>query len=927
MSQAPEWSANERFKEEAARFAAYRLTDEYRTEEVEYKAALGAVLQALTAPGVLGVQGASGLASLFSGPPDLDGIALSATARELVDKSPPHDSLRNLLGLGPATDLQLVTFSRWAASDGAAVAAAVGELLHGAAPISERFDAFMATGQAAYGRLFAAGALRAKEAPPFASELPAILLALTRPDLYGLYRPAVYGVAAASFDYPLDLTGSFGERYARTTAMLEAFRDGLRAEGCPVEDLLEVHNLLWIRAKYPGWSGLGDDRWADGDFDAMRTDRAQDPAPIGLIQAKLRRVGDALKGELHRRTGREFQGAVLGTYPPSRRSWPWLTMSLGEARFGSQRTARPQLNVEIGAQGLDVFYAVDLRSGTVASAPVRARVHERRGEPALLGAATAIGYAELEDDAGRYMVRRRIPRATVVEWPGLGIEELTAEFDTLLPIYEAMAAPPATAAPAPPRGGTVDPLFIELAAALEDRGQAILYGPPGTGKTWNGHRFALWWLTQRWGGDADAVLADPAHAIAADTRLTRAQRERRAWWVVANPAEWTWDRLFADGTVEYRYGRVKPNYELIQEGDLVVGYQANPDKRIVALARIAKRLHDTPDGPRITLEPVAKVPHGLTYEDLVADPVMAVSEPMRLRNQGTLFRLTSIEADVVLAALSERNSDLPNLEGYDPVEGIGPLTRVTFHASYGYEDFVEGYRPVPSATGQLNLTLTAGVFKRVCQAARADPAGRPYLLLIDEINRGNIAKIFGELITLIERDKRDQAVVLPQSGDPFSVPQNVFLLGTMNTADRSIRLLDAALRRRFAFIELLPDVRPLGDAQVGDLPLATFLSGLNLRIIERHGREKQVGQSFLLDGGKPVGTPALFAARFRREILPLLQEYAYDDFRELIRYLGTDLVDGDQQRVLAADLSSSELVAALAAEYGATKEAEVEEVV
>ena len=159
------------------------------------------------------------------------------------------------------------------------------------------------------------------------------------------------------------------------------------------------------------------------------------------------------------------------------------------------------------------------------------------------------------------------------------------------------------------------------------------------------------------------------------------------------------------------------------------------------------------------------------------------------------------------------------------------------------------------------------------------------------------------------------------------MPPNVFLLGTMNTADRSIRLLDAALRRRFAFIELLPDARPLGDAQIGDLPLGRFLDELNLRIIERHGREKQVGQSFLLDGGKPVGTPALFAARFRREILPLLQEYAYDDFRELTKYLGTDLVNGERQRVLAADMTPSELVAALAVEYGGAKETEAEEVV
>jgi len=169
-------------------------------------------------------------------------------------------------------------------------------------------------------------------------------------------------------------------------------------------------------------------------------------------------------------------------------------------------------------------------------------------------------------------------------------------------------------------------------------------------------------------------------------------------------------------------------------------------------------------------------------------------------------------------------------------------------------------------------------------------------------------------------------VVLPQSGDPFAVPSNVYVLGTMNTADRSIRLLDAALRRRFAFIELLPDVRPLANARVGDLPLGRFLDELNLLIIKHHGREKQVGHSFLLQDGLPLATPAQFAGRFRREILPLLQEYAYDDFRELGEYLGPNLVDGERQQVLVADLTPDELVAALADKYGDVKEPEAEEI-
>jgi hypothetical protein len=920
------WHPNDRFRSEAAKFADYRLSDRYLSEEVEYKAGFSGLLRWLTAPEQLTAAGASGLEALAAGKTDLDSVVVSSEERVLLEKWPPHQSLLNLLGGGQAAVIQASTFRRWAGAESAAVAGGVDALLRGPGDVAQRVDAFLTSAQDAYGRLFAQGELRAREVPRVAPQFAAILLGLTEPKRYGLFRPAVYQASADSFEYPLDLTGTTGTRYARTNEMLAAFAEALRGEGCEVDDLLEVHNLLWIRAKVPDWSGLGVDRWAEGDFEAMRADSAQDPAKIGIIEAKLRRVGEGLRSELRSRTERDFRASILGKYPPSRRSWSWLNVSMGELRYGTQPTARPQLNVEIGEEGLDVFYLLDLRATAGAAAPVREQVRGRRGDPGLMEAASQAGYREVqEDDRGRYMVRRRINKDTVMGWPGLGIDELTAEFDLLLPIYEAMARPPNVAPAGPENGTAVDPLFEELAGALLDRGQAILYGPPGTGKTWSAHRFALWWLAPQWLGGAPAVLSDPAQMRATDAALTRAQRERRAWWIVANPSEWTWNQLFEDGTVDYRFGRVKANYDLLQEGDLVVGYQANPDKRVVALARVTQTLHDTADGPKITLEPVAKVANGITYDEMLKDPILSASEPTRLRNQGTLFRLSSTEADVVLATLAERNPELPSLEAFDPVEGMGPLTRVTFHPSYGYEDFVEGYRPVPNASGQLNLALTAGIFKRVCQAARSDPAARPFVLLVDEINRGNIAKIFGELITLIEQDKRDQAVVLPQSGDPFSVPPNVYLLGTMNTADRSIRLLDAALRRRFAFIELLPDSRPLGDAFVGDLPLGRFLDELNLRIIKRHGREKQVGQSFLLDDGDPVGSEELFAARFRREILPLLQEYAYDDFRELTEYLGADLVDSERQRVLVADRTPSDLVAALALEYG-LRETEVEEI-
>lgn len=460
----------------------------------------------------------------------------------------------------------------------------------------------------------------------------------------------------------------------------------------------------------------------------------------------------------------------------------------------------------------------------------------------------------------------------------------------------------------------VEPLYREIADALTRKGQAILYGPPGTGKTYTARRFAVWWLLNEIGGDTGDVLGNTAVFQQAEQKLSSAQVVPRVWWVVANPNQWNWDRLFVDKRVEYRYGRLQRNYPLVRKGDLVIGYQSTPDKRIVALARISKEMFTKEDGEtKIELEPVAKIANGLTYEELQNDETLSKSEPMQFNNQGTLFKLTEDEFDRLAALLTERDPDLRRfLESED---SVGPLTRLTFHASYSYEDFIEGYRPVESKGGMLSLKLEDGIFKRVCRAALANPK-KPYLVLIDEINRANVAKVLGELITLLEKDKRGLSISLPQSKESFKIPDNVYVLGTMNTADRSIKLLDAALRRRFSFIELMPDAELLAGAKIGTLALSQFLEVLNRRIAEKEGREKQVGHSFLMDHVGPITEPEEFARRFRQDILPLLQEYCYDDYRVLATYIGEELVDEDGQ-VLNSDCLSDadQLIAALEKEF------------
>lgn len=449
----------------------------------------------------------------------------------------------------------------------------------------------------------------------------------------------------------------------------------------------------------------------------------------------------------------------------------------------------------------------------------------------------------------------------------------------------------------------VDPFLVEIGAALERKGQVVLYGPPGTGKTYAARRFAVDHLLAFEGRtDRAAVLADPMRFAAEERRLSSSPAAHNVFWVVANPNEWSWDRLFDDGHVDYRHGRLKRNYDLIQPGDLVVGYASNPTKRVVALARVDQRVRS--DGePGFTLRPLRRISQGPTWDELRQDPVLGDSEPVRFNSQGTLFRLTAEEARVLFDRLIERDPSLDDV--LDTGDDVGPLTRLTFHASYSYEDFVEGYRPVDRGTSGLTLSLQDGVFKRICRAAAAN-LQQPFIVLIDEINRANVAKVLGELITVLEHDKRGMSVVLPQSRESFEIPPNVRIIGTMNTADRSIKLMDAALRRRFAFIECMPDTEPLAGAEAGGIPLDELLDELNRRILKRVGREKQIGQSFLMHDGRPITDGAELARRIRYEILPLLQEYCHEDYAELAEYLGPTLVDVEAQRLDESIVESPE---------------------
>ena len=216
----------------------------------------------------------------------------------------------------------------------------------------------------------------------------------------------------------------------------------------------------------------------------------------------------------------------------------------------------------------------------------------------------------------------------------------------------------------------------------------------------------------------------------------------------------------------------------------------------------------------------------------------------------------------------------------------GRVEFVTFHQNYAYEDFIEGIRPVlDKAERELHYELRDGIFKQIAKRASGGDPNERYVLIIDEINRGNIAKIFGELITLIEPSKRTKEAAveaadatLPYSQERFSVPANLYLIGTMNTADRGTALLDVALRRRFNFVERMPNPDHEGIAEdIGGVNGRCLLRAINRRIVEKLDRERQIGHTFLIG----VQTLNELKRVFQNQIIPLLQEYFYDDYEKM----------------------------------------------
>ncbi len=446
------------------------------------------------------------------------------------------------------------------------------------------------------------------------------------------------------------------------------------------------------------------------------------------------------------------------------------------------------------------------------------------------------------------------------------------------------AGPP----PIPPVGPTppADRDVRAILVALMRTRNVILYGPPGTGKTYLAKRVA------------EALVEPQTEApISPEAAMQKAIEGL------------TLHEVLALGM--YRAGP-QGRYTVAEINEQEVVSLRLPESRV--------------GHPRNTIWRVL-----LTHTDPGSETVRTTlrHEPYLFdKDERSRWFLTDVGRDYVeqslapnLATLS--SSSRPVAEPADYVEWA------TFHQSYSYEDFVEGLRPrlAEVSTEDVDYQIVPGVFRVVCERAAKDPRNK-YVLVIDEINRGNVAKILGELITLLEDDKRaGQAnaltVTLPYSQERFSVPGNLYIIGTMNSTDRSIALLDTALRRRFAFIELMPRPELLGDVVVDtaedEVSLAALLRALNGWLRKNLDRDHQVGHSYLLKVAQaPEHERAdLLEFVWSCQILPLLQEYFYsqpDKLAELLSPMRADVEteEGADGAVDAGRLAGEDLMAALA---------------
>ena len=424
-----------------------------------------------------------------------------------------------------------------------------------------------------------------------------------------------------------------------------------------------------------------------------------------------------------------------------------------------------------------------------------------------------------------------------------------------------------------------------------------------------------------------------------DTPVPVEPTDKQYWWLTGSPKYWSpsndWE---LDEDIDYTLYNEKGNKRRVfkhfteaKPNDMVIVYESTPVLQIVAIGRVVSET----DGEVLYIRKIEELLSPIPYSEIFTNPILKKSEPVMNRCQGSLFRLTNDEYKEVMRLIRKENPE-PILEEDEQTEeyaaytdidfleqvfmdmyqlqtlksllarkknlilqgapGVGKtyaakrlayaimgvkddsrVKVIQFHQNYSYEDFVMGYKP----NGEGGFSLTNGIFYDFCQQARAH-RDMPYFLIIDEINRGNLSKIFGELLQLIEADYRDQPLQLAYNKQRFSVPSNLYIIGMMNTADRSLAMIDYALRRRFSFFEMKPGFETEAFNNYISIWASTSLRKLIAAIIELNkvitdddslGSGFCIGHSYLCNLDKDYDLESIV----EYDIIPMLREYWFDN--------------------------------------------------
>ena len=422
------------------------------------------------------------------------------------------------------------------------------------------------------------------------------------------------------------------------------------------------------------------------------------------------------------------------------------------------------------------------------------------------------------------------------------------------------------------------------------------------------------------------------------------------WWLVASPKHWSFADLKVGDEVQYTVKnengnkrRIPANFEQAKQGDIVIGYEANPIKRIVAIAKVAR----ASDGEHISFLKTEQLLSPVSWFDFKDIPELQDMEFICNPN-GSFFRMTKDEYEMILDLIRQENPDsddnpLVSTAKHTPytkdeflgevfmdseaveelislltqkqnvilqgAPGVGKtfsakrlaylmmgekddsrIDMIQFHQNYSYEDFIMGFKP----TEKGGFELRNGIFYDFCKRAEARP-DRSFFFIIDEINRGNLSKIFGELLMLIENDYRGTSVRLAYCKELFAVPKNLYIIGMMNTADRSLAMIDYALRRRFSFYSMRPGLDTDGfkseiakheDERVAKV--VEIVRDLNKRIAE----DDSLGEGFCIGHSYFCGKSGSnwIENVVKYDLCPMLEEYWFDE-REICNTEKKRLID------------------------------------